>query len=454
MVRIVQRCLNIGCGGRVRRHRPWWVGPAALALAAILLASSSGGTGWDRATLSGAVAEAAALQVQSVISEPEDDPAESGPTPVLGGSLTRPFLPVDPGVASSKPLPRVSADAAILVEARTGTILYEKNSHVRRPGASTTKIMTALLVLERGDLSEEVTITREMVQTFGSMMNLRVGSKHLLAEILYGILMKSANDGALAAAIYLAGSQAAFADWMNQRAEALGLKDTHYVNPHGHTATNHYTSAYDLARLAAHALANWQFAEIVGSAQVTHDLPDDDTGPVVFYNTNRLLSYYPGASGVKTGTTSAAGKCLVSSAKRGDTELIAVVLHSDDRYRDAVALLDYGFATYGVSSYGGLGDPAAVFRVTYGDPVEAVLGTQAAVLTRKEDVGRVRWRAVAAPGLEAPLAKGELVGWVEASIGEDGGDTTLLKAFPLVSPAPRPLRPFVLRIFEALFGHR
>ena len=433
MISSVQRYIHTCRGGRQGRRRSWWVGPAAVVLAAVL-------------TVSTGLAEAAPLQVQ---------PEESTPRPalVLGGSLIRPFPPVDPGVASTKSLPRVTADAAILVEARTGTILYEKNSHVRRPGASTTKIMTALLVLERGDLSEEVTITRDMVQTYGSMMNLRVGSKHLLAEILYGILMKSANDAALTAAIYLAGSQAAFAEWMNQRAGALGLKDTHYVNPHGHTATNHYTSAHDLARLAAHALSNWEFAEIVGSAQVTYDLPDDDTGPVVFNNTNRLLSYYPGASGVKTGTTTAAGNCLVSSAKRGDTELIAVVLHSNDRYRDAVALLDYGFATYGVSRYGSPGDQSAVFRVTYGDPVKAVLASEAAVLTRKEDVGRVRWRAVAAPGLEAPLAQGELVGWVEATVGEDGSDITLLKAFPLVAPAPLPLRPFTLRIFQALFGN-
>lgn len=381
---------------------------------------------------------------------------ESAASPglVLGGSLTRPFHAVDPEVASKKPLPKVSANAAILVEARTGTILFEKNAHERRPGASTTKIMTGLLVLERGDLSEEVTITPDMVKTFGSMMRLQPKSKHLLAEILYGILMKSANDGALAAAIYLAGSQEAFAEWMNQRAAALGLKDTHYVNPHGHTATNHYTSAYDLARLAAHALSNWQFAEIVGSAQLTYDLPDDDDGPVVFYNTNRLLGYYPGATGVKTGSTTAAGQCLVSSARRGDTELIAVVLHSDDRYRDAVALLDYGFASYGVARYGDRGDLAAVFHVTYSNPVEAVLGFDAAVLTRKEDVGKVRWRSLPAAALKAPLAKGELVGWVESFIGDDGGDTTPLKAFPLVTSGPVPVRPFVLRIFEALFGNR
>jgi D-alanyl-D-alanine carboxypeptidase (penicillin-binding protein 5/6) len=370
------------------------------------------------------------------------------PATGLAGSLTRPFVPIAPEAATAAPPPRIGAPSAILVEAKTGTILFEQAARVRRPGASTTKIMTGLLIIERGNLSEEVTISPDSLRTRGTMMRLAPGSKRLLAELLYATLMNSANDAALAAAMHLAGDQETFVGWMNERAATLGLLDTHFANVHGHTALDHYTSAYDLARLTAYALGCWQFAEIVGSREMRYDPPGDEE-PVVFLNTNRLLTTYPGATGVKTGTTSRAGDCLVASATRNGVELIAVVLHAKDRYRDASALLDYGFDNYAVRTYGERGDSAGTVRVRHGGKVTAVLGMEARVVVRLVDADRLRWRFLTIGTPTAPLTAGELVGRIDAVFGDEAA-APVLKAFPVVISREVRFRPFILRLLDAL----
>jgi len=234
--------------------------------------------------------------------------------------------------------PSLSAGSAILADAATGRVLYQKNAAAPRAPASTTKIMTALLALERAPLTETVRIPPG-IQVPGTTAHLSPGETVTLEELLYGLLLPSGNDAAQALALHVSGSEEAFVAAMNARAAELGLSHTHFLNSHGLDAPGHVSSAADLLALTREAFRHPAFAHIVAT-------PATSMGGHDWRNRNRLLGQYPGADGVKTGTTAAAGECLVASASRDAHRLIAVVLGSDDRYADATALLDYGFANY------------------------------------------------------------------------------------------------------------
>ena len=236
--------------------------------------------------------------------------------------------------------PQLTARAALLADARTGTILFEQAAHERLAPASTTKIMTALIALEQGDLADVVTVPREALTVGEASMGLEAGEEVTLGDLLYGLLLVSANDAALTIAIHIGGSVEDFVALMNERAAALGLTDTHFVNPHGLDDPQHLTSAADLLTLTREALSNPDFARIVATSQATVA-----GRPLV--NTNQLLETYEGADGVKTGTTDAAGECLVASVTREEGQAIVVVLGSSDRYADVKALLDFYFENYG-----------------------------------------------------------------------------------------------------------
>ncbi len=235
--------------------------------------------------------------------------------------------------------PTPLAEAALLGDEATGQVLWEKNAHERRAVASTTKIMTALLTLERADLDEEAVVSAAAAYTGGNMVGLTPGERLPVRDLLYGLLLNSGNDAATALAEHVAGSTDAFVAMMNAKAQALGMADTHFANPHGLDAEGHYSSAYDLWLLAREAMKNPTFREIVA-------MPSQTSGGRTYVNLNPLLTAYPGADGIKTGTSDWAGECLVASATRRGHRLIAVVLHSPDRYRDTAALLDWGFAAY------------------------------------------------------------------------------------------------------------
>jgi len=232
------------------------------------------------------------------------------------------------------------AEAALLADETTGQLLMEKNTHDRRAMASTTKIMTALLTLERSRLDEEVVVSPAAAFTGGNMVGFAPGERLLVLELLYGLLLNSGNDAATVLAEHIGGSVPGFAVLMNARAQELGMQDTHFVNPHGLDAQGHYSSAYDLWLLAREALKNPVFRELVST-------PSHSMGGRNYVNLNQSLLAYPGADGVKTGTSDLAGECLVASATREGHRLVAVVLNSQDRYGDARALLDYGFGGYG-----------------------------------------------------------------------------------------------------------
>ena len=238
----------------------------------------------------------------------------------------------------------LSAQSAVLIDARDGKILYEKDADTPRPMASTTKIMTAIVAIENGDVNEIIEITDEAVGVEGSSIYLQKGEKMTLLELLYALLLQSANDAAVAIAVGVGGSVEGFARMMNEKAIELGLTSTHFENPNGLDADGHVTTARELALLTAYALKNPTFAEIVSTYKRKISGPDGGVRLVV--NHNKLLNMYDGCVGVKTGFTKKSGRCLVSAACRESLTLVAVTLSAPDDWRDHTALLNHGYENY------------------------------------------------------------------------------------------------------------
>ena len=238
-----------------------------------------------------------------------------------------------------------SARAHILLEATTGRVMSARNEAEKLPMASTTKIMTCLLACERGRMEDVVTVGPESVGLDGTSVYLRENETITLKELCMGLMLSSGNDAAMAIAVHLGGSQEGFAALMNERAKQIGANDTNFVTPNGLPAEGHYTTAHDLALIAAEAMRNELFCEIVGTQSMT--LEGDEDSPTRYLRSkNKILYNYEGGNGVKTGYTKAAGKCLVAGAKRGGMQLIAVVLNDYDMFADCMKLLDYGFENY------------------------------------------------------------------------------------------------------------
>lgn len=231
-----------------------------------------------------------------------------------------------------------SAESAILIEQGSGRVLYEQDADEERLIASITKIMTALVALEEGDLLAEYTVTAEDMAE-GSSMYLKPGETLRLQELLYGLMLSSGNDAALAVAHCVAGSVEDFVVLMNKKAAELGLDHTSFENPNGLDGEKHYSSASDMARLTAYALENQDFCRIVSTSSIT-------IGERYLANHNKLLRLYEGCIGVKTGYTKAAGRTLVSAARRGDMTLVCVTLCDGDDWNDHMTLLNHGFACY------------------------------------------------------------------------------------------------------------
>ncbi len=239
----------------------------------------------------------------------------------------------------------VSAHSAMLIEAESGKIIYEKDAHTRRGMASTTKIVTALCAIENLPLDTVVTVPSEAVGVEGSSVYLKAGEKLTLEHLLYAVMLQSANDAAAAVAIATAGSIENFAELMNAKAEALGLCDTHFENPHGLDGAEHYTTAFELAKIAAHALENEDFARIVSTVKYTIPATESSAARALV-NHNRLLRTYDDIVGVKTGFTKKCGRTLVSAAERDGVRLICVTLDDGNDWQDHRAMLDYGFELY------------------------------------------------------------------------------------------------------------
>ena len=259
----------------------------------------------------------------------------------LGLSFLAPYASAEPNA-----LPSVSARSALLISSEDGAVLYEKNPDERLGPASTTKLMTALTVLSLvPDPDTVVTIPREAVGIEGSSVYLCEGERLSVRDLLYALLLSSANDAATALAITSAGSVEAFCDEMNSLASLWGLRNTHFENPHGLAHENHYTTARDLSEIARRVLDDALLSDVV--ATYKHTIPLDQTPDArLLVNHNRLLRTYEGAIGMKTGYTKATGRTLVSAAERDGLSLIAVTLDAPDDWRDHAAMLDFGFSSY------------------------------------------------------------------------------------------------------------
>ena len=251
------------------------------------------------------------------------------------------FLTLCPVHTSAKAEQSVSAKAAVLYEPETETFLFSKNSDARLPMASTTKIMTALVAIERENLDTKITVDSRAVGIEGSSAYLKAGEVFTLKELLFALMLQSANDAAEAIAYAIAGSVDAFAELMNQKAYSLGLLDTNFTNPHGLDNESHYTTASDLAKIAASALEYPEFFEITS----TKSKRVKKNGVTrLFVNHNKLLSLYDGCIGIKTGFTKKSGRCLVSAAERDGVRLICVTIDAPNDWNDHRCLLDYGFS--------------------------------------------------------------------------------------------------------------
>ncbi len=311
--------------------------------------------------------------------------------------------------------------SAILVDAQSGRVLYEKNADEKRMIASITKLMTALVAAESTpDFLDLVTIRPEWTDIEGTSIYLKAGEQLSLETLLYGMLLESGNDAALAVAGYCAGNVETFVDWMNQRAASLGMTNTHFANPNGLNAEGHYSTAADMARLATACMENELIGRIVSTKSISF-------GVRTFTNHNKLLWQYEGCVGMKTGYTQMAGRTLVSCAQRNGQRLIAVTLSDPDDWQDHAALLDYGFENY----------PRFVMCRADKDfrrvPVTGSLVRFVTVRTADEAAyplsltEQVRAEVSLPKSVEAPVKKGAVAGKITFYLnGEAVGDTYLL----------------------------
>ncbi|KAA9007432.1 D-alanyl-D-alanine carboxypeptidase [Paenibacillus spiritus] len=311
------------------------------------------------------------------------------------------------------------ARSAILMDAATGTVVYEKNSHDKLPPASITKIMTMLLTVEALDegrlqLTDKVRASEYAASMGGSQIFLEPGEEMSVDEMLKGIAMASGNDASVAMAEKLAGSESAFVEMMNKRAEELGMKDTHFANCNGLPAANHYSSAHDIAVMSRELLKHERIIKYTGSYQ--DYLRKDSQKPFWLVNTNKLVRFYTGADGLKTGYTSEAKFCLSATASRDGLRTVAVVLgepNTKTRNSEVASMFDYMFAQYKVHTIHEKGDTLATLKIRKGEKKEIPLVAQEnySLLLRKGIAQNgVRHEEVLLDNVKAPVAKGQTVG--------------------------------------------
>lgn len=320
---------------------------------------------------------------------------------LIGGTV--PAFATETSVTIPAP---VGAKAAILIDAESGKVLYEQHAHTRMPMASTTKIMTALVVLEHCDLQQTVCVDARAVGVEGSSVYLYAGERLSVEQLLFALMLSSANDAAAALAFHTAGSIEGFAALMNQKAAALGLLNTQFANPHGLDAKGHYTTAYDLACITAYALENEDFLRIVSTQKKVIPLREQQ-GARVLRNHNKLLSSLSGCIGVKTGFTKKSGRCLVSAAEREGVRLVCVTLDCPDDWRTHTALHEGGFAAYERVTLAKANSFVAALPVVGGKQTEIYLQTGAQLsLNLPRERGEITCHILAPHFAYAPITAG------------------------------------------------
>ena len=328
-------------------------------------------------------------------------------------------------------LPEVSSHSACVIDIDTGRILGAKNENEKSEPASITKIMTALVALENADIQKVVTIPNEAAGVEGSSVYIKAGEKYSLEDLLYGLMLRSGNDAATAIAIDVAGSVDAFVEKMNEKAQALGCTGTHFNNPHGLPDDDHYTTAHDMALIAAAALQNDTFAKIVSTKSYTAE-PDGAGETRSWQNKNKLLWQYEGAIGVKTGYTKSAGKTYVGAAERNGIRVAVVVLGAKDMWGDAAALLDDAFANYQQVDLIKDAQSTGTTPVLEGLSTEVegmTEGSLSKTLTKKEQE-QIVTKCVYQSPLYAPIAKGEIIGSMQVYLEDE-----MIGSVPIVAAA-------------------
>ncbi|MCC5464378.1 D-alanyl-D-alanine carboxypeptidase family protein [Pelosinus baikalensis] len=307
--------------------------------------------------------------------------------------------------------PNVTAKSAIVMDAATGKVIYSKAAKERRYPASTTKMMSLIVALEHGNLDDVITASPNAASTEGSTLWLTQGEQMTMTDLLYGIMLISGNDATVAVAEHVSGSVQKFAELMTEKAHAIGARDTNFTNSSGLPDPNHYTTAHDLARIAAYGYKNPLFTQIVSTEHKI--LPPTVKGDIRdLYNENKMLWFYEGGNGVKTGYTDAAGRCLVSGAKRDNIQLIAVVLDSETMWDDSKTLLDFAFSQLKPETVFNQGDILKTTRVANGksELLKLVANTSIILPVSEKDKDEFSTVIDAPMILEAPITKGQKLG--------------------------------------------
>ena len=314
-------------------------------------------------------------------------------------------------VSYAQPKVNTSAKAMALIDCETGKVLSEENGDLKLPMASTTKIMTALIVLENCDINEEFEIPREAVGVEGSSICLEEDEKMTVIDLLYGLMLASGNDAAVALAVHTSGSVSAFVDLMNERAANLGLKSTHFITPNGLHDEKHLTTAYELCLITREALKNEVFARIVSTKYYT---AGSGAKQRTFKNKNSLLWNYEGAFGVKTGYTMAAGRCLVFGAERDGMRIVGAVLNCRPMFETAERLLDQAFSDWVRMTV--VEEGATVLKTfvqnSGGSILEVETKDSIIEVMKKSEEASFRLEPVLSGNISAPVAKGETVGYL------------------------------------------
>ncbi len=330
---------------------------------------------------------------------------------------------------------KVNAKAALLMDASTGSIIYNLNENDRVAPASITKIMTLLLGMEaiekgRISLTDEVMISEHASTIKGSTVFLDAGEVQIAENLFRAIAIRSANDAAVALAEHIAGSEEIFVRMMNDKAKALGMINTNFANASGWPNNNHYISAYDVALMSRELLKYSKAQEWLTTYMYDMTVGKKKSSIQTMVNTNKLIKEYEGANGVKTGSTNEAGFCLSAAAKRGNLQLIAVIMGSNNsktRFDEAKRMLDYGFANYESVTIGNKGDIIAILPVEKGkiQEIELMLETDCYILLPKGSKGNINKELVLPDYVDAPIAAGDEVG--ELIVSMDGKEVDKIK---------------------------
>lgn len=356
----------------------------------------------------------------------------------------------------------VDAKAAILMDASTGTILYEKNIHEKLPPASVTKIMTMLLAMESIDsnaisLDDKVVISERASSMGGTQIYIEPGETKTVEELIKAIAIRSANDASVAIAEYIAGTEELFVEKMNKRAQELGMKNTHFVNTNGLPAEGHVTSAYDIALMSQELLKHTEIQKWLTTWMDTVEVGKKNKSIQELVNTNKLIRTYKGITGIKTGSTSEAKYCLSASATRGDNTFIAVILAAPTsaiRFSEATKLLDYGFANFNTVKIAAKDSSLGTVLVDKGKVTEVnvVPINDLKVLVRKGEESNIKKEIILPQSVKAPIIKGEKIG--EIIITLDGKEIAKSNIVSGDDVPKASVLDIISRMFQKIVGYQ